>query len=216
MRTALAVSVLAVGGSAAAASGGKKAPLIHTGVLGDFLRESILLSRDLTLYTASTAASTAWGVVPPEHQKLISEQYQTVSDQFETLRLQNGIVTPAAAFSEATEAYNSKVYPVLARAYEVVTKAAEKPFTLLKSFIANFEKAYPDHAGLLSSISIWDLLLTLFFIVYFVLGYTKKAICYVICCGACRKRASAALKPQLVKKGAAPPIKANGVGSKKR
>lgn len=190
-----------------------KEALLSSGVVGSFVHESVTLARDVTVFTIWSFLSVGWDVVPPAQQKLVQDQWTQFTTAAETFRVQQGIMKPKELMELGWAHYTSSGKPLIVKAFDVATKIVDKPFAIVKSFITEFEGAYPEHGGLLSGASFWDFLLTAAFLVYFVLGYSKQAFCYFVCCGFCKKRSTKNVAPVL-RKGTAP-MKPNGV-SKKR
>lgn len=180
-----------------------------------FAKDSLLVTRDVSVFIGSTVSSKIWELCPPNVQKQVLEQYDDVFAKVDTLRLQNGLPTPASLYKDVESEYYKKVDPVVQKGLEVFEKAAEKPFVLVKKFIAAFEEAYPEQAGKLTTGSVFDFLLVAFFLLYFVFSYFYRCFCYFCCCGCCARRSSPPKPKELIKPGKGASAKTNGVAKKK-
>ncbi|CAD7929792.1 unnamed protein product [Amoebophrya sp. A25] len=172
-------------------------PLITAVGTFEFISSSVTVTKDLVVFGALTAKDVVMQKLPPKVQGQIEEKLDLVAEkaslgyaQAETLRLQNGI----PPLSEIASTTWTRMQPVL----KVIE--ASPPFQHTKGFVGSFEKAYPQHKGVLSGLGFLDLVLAAMFLGYIVLGYMLKMFCYVFCCGCCAKRKRSSSSPVELKK----------------
>lgn len=172
-------------------------PLITFWGTYEFISSSVTVTKDLLVFGTLTAKDVVMQKLPPKVQGQIEEKLDLVAEKaslgyahVETLRLQNGI-PPVSEIASTTW---TRVQPVL----KVIE--ASPPFGVAKGFVGSFEKAYPQHKGLLSGLGFLDLALAAMFLFYIVLGYMLKMFCYVFCCGCCAKRKRSSSSPVELKK----------------
>lgn len=199
----------------APASSSSSSPLFTGSQAFAFVKDSVMVTKDLTYFAGSTAGAMVWEHVPADAKKQVLGQYNEISAKIDTLRIQNGIPTPAAFYSDMEAEYYKKVDPLVQKGLTTVTKLSAKPFEFVKKGVASFEKAYPEHTGKLTTESVFDFSLVAFFLFYFVFSYFYKTFCFFCCCGCCAKRAAPAKKPELVKPTKSSAAKTNGVAKRK-
>jgi hypothetical protein len=159
----------------------------------NFVTTSCTLSKDIATYVGTEVGGAAWALAPPDVQKQVTTQVDAVWAQVETLRIQNGIPAPAAAWKSVLAEYSSKVEPLVNTAKKVVYTAAAPAQKITTGAVSAFESKYPESAGLLPD-DVFDLLFTLFVLFYFVGGYLFMPVLNCFCCGACSKRKAEAPK----------------------
>lgn len=201
MKRVLGVAALAavsgVSGKSTAGSADASSPLITASGTYDFLSSSVLLTKDLVFFCGSTATELVLQQLPPKVQGQVADKWEEGMDKVNdainkanTIRLQNGI----PPVSEIVAKVQSRVKSV------VTLVEASPPFALTRTFLAAFERAYPQHKGLLSGAGLLDLVVVALFLSYFVFSYMLAAFCYVFCCGCCAKRKNKKAAPVELRK----------------
>jgi len=199
-----AVAVAAAGeyGSEGTAASSKKttksskAHLTTEGAIG-FLSDSVFLTRDLTFFIGSSAFHLVWDNLPPKMRSDGLAMYDSLEDQFTTVRMQNGVPSYTQIRSDIVSLYDQKLKPQFSMIYNLADKVASPVMKLVLPMKEKFEQAYPSQKGKLPN-HIIDLGLVLFFLVYYVLTYCMGLACCVLCCGCCKSRKPK--QPELKKK----------------
>lgn len=175
-------------------------PLLTASGVVNFVTKSVYLTKDLTYFGGSALFNLAFEYMPPNIQSQVIDHYEDATNAANTFRVKNGIPAPAQLYSDLQAEYSKKVSPHLEKAWGTISAATSKVSNseVLKSLVDKFEKEYPQHAGSIST-ELFDLLVLLTVVVFFVMRYAMQTFCYVCCCGFCSKRKSKADAPKLQK-----------------
>lgn len=169
-------------------SAGAGLPLLTLSGSYEFVKSSVFLSLDLAQFSAYSLTELVMSQLPPDVQKQVYDVYDDTMSQVDTLRVQNGVPTFANMKKDAAREWEKLVQPTIDSSLKMVKTTAAGPAKIVKNIVSKFEKEYPSSKGLLSG-DIFDLSLTILFLIYYVMDHMMNACCYIFCCGMCAKRA---------------------------